>query len=386
MTAPRSLAARLRPRPGRRAVASSGVYWLSLLLAIALLLPAGIPHPAPLGWALLLAAVLGITVVVGANGIAILALLAAGIGLRVASVGVGFSDVLTVTAAAADRWLLGGNPYGVGYVESNPPGSPFPYGPLALVWYLPVLDDPVRLELAISILVLVLLAIRGRPLGLAIVATTPVLVATAGDGSNDNSAGLLLLVALLAARRSVLAGGVLLGLATSFKPYAAAWIPPLLAWGRLPAAAGLAGGLAAGWGPALLAWGHQSIGASIARSQEIHREPFYSLAAVVEGATRAPVSRDAFDRLRLLAGGGIALVSLPFVRTWTRFVLIGTAIYLATLFLGYWSTFAYLTALAPIVGWQLDDWLGVGGRRVRWPWDPVGRFTGWLDRRWPPRA
>ena len=45
------------------------------------------------------------------------------------------SDVLDVTAAAIDRVLAGLNPYGVGYEQSRPPGSPFPYGPLALLWY-----------------------------------------------------------------------------------------------------------------------------------------------------------------------------------------------------------------------------------------------------------
>lgn len=379
------MTARLRRRFERRA-ADAAPFWLALLIAIALLLPAGVPRPAQLGWALLLAVALAITVLVRANGIAIVALLAAGIGLRLAFAGVGFSDVLTVNVAASERWLLGENPYGFGYPESSPPGAPFPYGPLALVWYLPVLDDPVRLELGISILVLVLLALRGRPLGLAVVAAAPVLFSAAGDGSNDNTAGLLLLVALLGARRNVLVGAVLLAVATAFKPYAAAWIPPLLAWGRLPAAAGLAGGLAATWGPALLAWGPSSIGASLARSQEIHNQPFYSLAAVVEGITERAVSREAFDRLRLVVGGALALVTVPIVRSWSTFVVVGIAIYLATLYLGYWSTFAYLSALAPIVGWQLDDWLGVGGRRVRWPWDPVGQFTAWLDRHWPPAA
>jgi hypothetical protein len=375
----------LRRDPGGRRVAASGVFWLALLIAIALVLPPGTPAPAQLGFGLALAAVLAITIVVRANWLAILALVGAGIGLRIAFIDVGFSDVLTVTAAAIERVLAGGNPYGVGYGVSRPPGAPFPYGPLALLWYLPFRADPLIVELAVSSLVVILLGLRGRPLGLAIFAAAPVLYTTAGDGSNDNSAGLLLLIALLATRRSILVGAVLLGLATAFKPYAAAWIPPLLAWGRLPAAAGLAGGLAAVWGPALLAFGPGPILASIARSQEIHREPFYSLAAVVESITRRSVDAQPFDQLRLLFGAAVALITLPFARTWTRVVLAGTGVYLATLYLGYWSTFAYLTALAPICCWQLDDWLGVGGRRVRWPTDPVGRLSAWLDRRAPPR-
>ena len=59
----------------------------------------------------------------------------------------GFSDVLTVTEAAVREVLAGGNPYGHGFEESFPPGAPFAYGPLPLLWYLPALDDPARLEL-----------------------------------------------------------------------------------------------------------------------------------------------------------------------------------------------------------------------------------------------
>ena len=57
------------------------------------------------------------------------------------------SDVLDVTAAAIDRVLAGLNPYGVGYEQSRPPGSPFPYGPLAILWYVPVQHLPRLAEL-----------------------------------------------------------------------------------------------------------------------------------------------------------------------------------------------------------------------------------------------
>ncbi|MDQ3524077.1 MAG: hypothetical protein M3451_03370 [Chloroflexota bacterium] len=49
----------------------------------------------------------------------------------------GFSDQITVAQAAGARALGGLNPYGVGYAESSPPGAPFPYGPLALLWWQP---------------------------------------------------------------------------------------------------------------------------------------------------------------------------------------------------------------------------------------------------------
>ncbi len=375
-------AGQLAPRRERKG--RPGDAWPALLLGIVLILPAATPAVAQLGWALLLAPALAATVLLRWNGVAIVALLAAGIGLRLAGVGVGVSDVLTVTVAAIERMLDGGNPYGVAYAESRPPGAPFPYGPLALLWYLPFRGNPVAVEVAASFLVLAALAIRGRAIGLAIFATAPVLVSTAGDGSNDNSLGLLLLAALLVSRRHILAGALLLGLATAFKPFAAAWIPPLLVWGGASAFVGVAAGALVAWGPAVLIWGAGPIMASVSRAQQIHTEPFYSLAAIVEGLTRRQASQPHFDGLRLLAGAFTALVSAPFVRTWSAVVLTGTAIYAVTLYTGFWSTFSYLAGLAPILCWQLDEWLGLSGRRVRWP--GVDRVAATIERRWPARA
>ena len=69
----------------------------------------------------------------------------------------------------------------------------------------------------------------------------------------------------------------------------------------------------------------------------------------------------------------IAIVGFFQVKSARSFVVTGAVIYVATLYTGWWSTFAYLAALAPIVCWHLDDWLGLGDQRARWPGDPVGR-------------
>ena len=60
-----------------------------------------------------------------------------GLALRAAAVGGGWSDVMLVIDAAIRTMLEGGTPYGIGYQESIPPGAPFAYGPIALLWYLP---------------------------------------------------------------------------------------------------------------------------------------------------------------------------------------------------------------------------------------------------------
>jgi hypothetical protein len=92
---------------------------------------------------------------------ALIALFVAGIDLRLAYIGVGWTDVAEVTRAAIAHALAGGNPYGIGYAVSDPPGAPFAYGPLVLLWYLPF-DDPARLDLLISCAILGVLALRGR--------------------------------------------------------------------------------------------------------------------------------------------------------------------------------------------------------------------------------
>jgi len=118
---------------------------------------------------------------------------------------------------------------------SLPAGAPFAYGPLALLWYLPSLDDPGQLELLAAFVILGLLALRGRLVRLAIYAVTPAFVVAAGDGSNDTTAGLLILIALLTAVRVPVAGAVMLAVAVAFKPYALAWLPGLLGYGGVVA-------------------------------------------------------------------------------------------------------------------------------------------------------
>ena len=87
----------------------------------------------------------------------------------------------------------------------------------------------------------------------------------------------------------------------------------------------------------------------------------------------------------MAVGVGLAVGNLVFVRTPAGLILGGTLVFGATLFLGWWGTFAYLSAVAPIICWHLDDWLGLGGRVV-WPGDPVRRVTDWADMAIPVRG
>jgi len=135
------------------------------------------------------------------------------------------------------------------------------------------------------------------------------------------------------------------------------------------------------WGWAIIAWGPGPILDSFRRADGLHPRAYYSLAWVVSDLRMVP--EGAWGPIRYAAGALTAIVGWAWVRTARSMVIVGIAVFLVTLFTGWWSTFAYLAAIAPIVCWHLDDWLGLGHLRVRWPADPVGACTRWMDGHWP---
>ena len=165
--------------------------------------------------------------------------------LRLASIGTGFSDQVVVSEAARLRVLTGASPYGVGYQESIPPGSPFPYGPLALV-------DSVPLELVASIGLLFLLAWSRRPITLALYAGLPFSIVLASAGNNDYVPALLLAAGLLWLPSR--GGGALIALSAVWKPYTVVFVPVALAAGSMAAFLVSVAVLCIGWLPAVL-WG-----------------------------------------------------------------------------------------------------------------------------------
>ena len=351
----------------RRETRTTGAgIWVGLLVAVLLLFQTGTPPPAVVLCLILVAAALLVSLRWQIGLICVLVLVFAGVVLRLDERGKAFSDVLTVTRAAIDQMLAGGNPYGHGFDQSNPPGAPFAYGPLALLWYLPVKSEPYRLELAISTALLLVFALRGGMLGLAVFAAFPPLIVAASDGSNDTSAGLLLLIALLLAPRIPWAGAVVLGIAAAFKPYALAWLVPLAAYAGAAILIPFAVATIVTWGPALIIWGPDNILWSLRQADAIHGTAYYALAYAL--GDRAQIPADLYSMLRFLAGGFVAVATFGMARSSRGLVLTGVAVFLATLFLGFWSTFAYVAAIAPILCWHIDDWLGLP--RVVWPTIP----------------
>jgi hypothetical protein len=199
-----------------------------------------------------------------------------------------------------------------------------------------------------------------RPLGLAVYAAAPAVVKLALDGSNDTSAGLLILIALVAAETRPVAGAVVLAAAAAFKPYALAWLPGLVGWAGLPALGAFAAASALFWSP-LLAWGPGAYLQSLRDAEAVHHRPYASLAAAFEWLGRGSVPRQVF-LFTAYASGGLAAVATFFrVRSHDALVIGGTLVFAATLYLGYWATFAYVSAVAPILCWKLDAW----ARRAR---------------------
>jgi hypothetical protein len=270
------------------------------------------------------------------------------------------SDVSDVTRTAIRTVLNGGDPYGTGYIVSRPAGAPFPYGPVALLWYLPVLRDPSFLEFLVSAALLVVFGIRaanGRPLGLAIFALSPPLVLAAMDGSNDTSAGLFILVALVVAAKRPMVGAGLLAIAVAFKPYAIAWLPPLVLWAGLPTLVAFAAVSVVAWSPVLFLWGPGSYLKSLAMAQETHlRQAYWSLGAIVDQFAPDAVAR-ALETARYFIAGAVAILGGRRVRSIDGVIIVGTLVFVIAQFGGYFGSYVYLAAVAPVLAWRIDDWL-----------------------------
>lgn len=342
---------------------------LALVVAGLLLIVPSPPSSAHLALLIGIAILLAVSTQRNVRLAAILVLLAGAIVIRVAvAEGVG-SDVLDVTKAAIDRMLAGQNPYGTGYDVSRPPGAPFPYGPLALLWYVPLRSAPELMELGAAIVVSILLALRGRILGLAVYGTASVLVTTAVDGSNDSSLGLILLLAFIAAVRWPAVGAAVLGLAVGFKLSALAFVPAYVAWGGLRIGLAVVAASLIAWAPVIAGWGIASFLRSAQAANDMHRATVWSLGKIVKELTGSRL--EILDQLRFVFGGALAVASLGLRRSLDTVILTGAAVYLVTLFAGNWATFAYFAGIAPLICWRLDDWLGFSSRPiVDWPRSP----------------
>src|SRR5512140_1909859 len=331
---------------------------LALVVAIVLLIPMGTrPGGETLAAVATVAAGLFVATRWRVAPLAIGVLLVVGVGLRAAIQTHFGSDVIDVVASAIRHVELGDNPYGVGYTASRPQGAPYAYGPLALLWYGPLQNNGWQLELVIGCVVLTMLAIRGKLLGLAIYATSPVLVAITGDGSNDTSGGFILLIAFIVARRRPVLGAVLLAAAVAFKPYAAAWVPAFMVWAGWGAIAAFGAASLVLWAPVILVWGIPSFLKSLDLANRVHQSTYFSFGELFQSVTHTTPVRELLDNLRLVLGTITAVITLRAARSLDGVIIAGTLVYLVTLYMGFWSTPAYFAGIGPILCWRIDDWL-----------------------------
>jgi hypothetical protein len=310
------------------------------------------------------AGLIGVTLIAAARWrlrwIPVIVVLICGVALRWSVSSMEASDVSDVTQMAIMTARGGVNPYGVGYLISRPPGASFPYGPVDLLWYLPSLRDPTQLEVLVSFALMGLLGLRaalGRPVGLVIFALAPPLVLASVDGSNDTSAGLLILISLaIAARRPVLGAGAL-ALAVAFKPYALAWLPPLVLWAGIPSLVAFVGVSVVAWSPVLFVWGVDSYLRSLAMAQQAHlRAAYWSLASIWNGIDPGTAPR-ALETIRFFLSGAVAVLGGMRVRSIDGVIAVGTVAFVIAQFGGYFGSYVYIAAVAPILCWRVDDWL-----------------------------
>lgn len=333
---------------------------LALVMAIVLGLHSGIPTPTHVAFFVALGVLLAISAWRPVGLATILVLIVGGIAIRLAVSDRLGSDVLQVTKVAIDRVLAGLNPYGYAYQTSSPPGAPFPYGPMALLLYVPFHHAALILELVTAGIVGVILAVQGRLVGLAVYVAAPILVSVATDGSNDTTLGLLILVAFMTAARWPALGGFFLAGAVAFKLSALAFAPAFLAWAGGRVAIAFASGSLIAWAPVLSTWGIASYLESASRANALHTTVVWSFGTAVKGLLGERV--ELLDTLRFAVGGAIAVVGLRFRHSMDAVILVGCAVYLVTLYGGNWATYAYLGGIAPVVCWRVDDWLGFRSR------------------------
>jgi hypothetical protein len=261
-------------------------------------------------------------------------MVAAGVWFRAAIAYAGpMTDQIEASQAAWDGLFAGLNPYGREIVGTST-NAPFPYGPLALPAYIP----GVWTEIAAAGLVMAILARHRAWLTLAVFAACPLTVRGAVMGLNDTLPGLLILLAMLEARRSTVRGAALLALAAGVKPYSVAWLPGIVGLGGVAAVASFSMVSLAVWSPVILVWGASAFLRSLQMAQDVHA----GSSSVLD-----------IPALRLLAAPAAALAM--FLRSWQAAVWLGLATYLTFLFFTSWASLGYLLAVLPLAGLTLES-------------------------------
>lgn len=91
-------------------------------------------------------------------------------------------------------------------------------------------------------------------------------------------------------------------------------------------------------------------------AQETHlRNAYWSLGAILNPVS--DVVARALETVRYFVSGLVAIVLGIRAKTSDHVILVGSGVFLIAQFGGYFGSYVYLAALAPILCWRVDDWL-----------------------------
>jgi hypothetical protein len=92
-------------------------------------------------------------------------------------------------------------------------------------------------------------------------------------------------------------------------------------------------------------------------AQEVHlRSSYWSLGAIVDSFAPDTVAR-ALETVRYFAAGAVAILGSARIRSLDGVIVVGTLVFLIAQFAGYFGSYVYLAAIAPVLCWRVDDWL-----------------------------
>ena len=276
-----------------------------------------------------------------------------------------YSDVLRATREALDVFVIGhGNPYTHVFTSTTPVGSPFPYPPGEFLFYLPAylwFDDITRVDLLASIAITACIVLVGLRVGFGRVVVPAMLYATwlfsafhAGDGSNDTSAALLVVIAITLlvmyerwpSRWLFILSAITFGWAVAFKQFAVFVLVPTVRYLALSARwrpyLAIAGGTIAAFG---LPFFMQDPGAFI--GQQLGALTFHTdrngvnIASALAGIGIA-LPATVFTALELAAAAGLLLwTAIRPLRSLGHVTLVGSLAITVVILLAWWTSQAY---------------------------------------------
>jgi hypothetical protein len=172
---------------------------------------------------------------------------------------------------------------------------------------------------------------------LAIYSGLPFAVYLTSTGVNDYSPGLLIAGGLLLLRSRPFLGAAVLAAAAAIKPYAFAWFLPAIGYAGWGVGAVLTLLTVVLWSP-IIVWGPATLVGLAEANAKSHPTP--------ANALNLPILR--WIAVPLTVAGLL-------MKRWDRAVLIGSATFVAFLFLDRWASLGYWLAVLPAAGVALED-------------------------------